>query len=33
LIHLGEVLGGKHADLQNHRQVGAAPIGSALAPR
>jgi len=33
LIHWGEVLGGKHADLQAHRPATPAPINSALAPR
>jgi hypothetical protein len=33
LIHLGEFLAGKQADLQDHRQAADSPIRSALAPR
>ena len=33
LIHLGRLLEGKHADLQELRQTGAAPVNTALAHR
>jgi hypothetical protein len=33
LIHLGEMLGGKHADLQDRRHAATPPAASALAPR
>jgi hypothetical protein len=33
LIRLGEMLGGKHADLQDRRLAGTSPAASALAPR